>query len=351
MAATVKEVSTQEFSAFVALAINFNTSRLTARCVESLLVTGIQNILVLDNASHSEDVAHLRTVLGGYGAAVRLIESPHNHGFAAGSNLLIDLALQNPSMRFVLLLNNDAVALPSGMASMLRTALDESADLVGGRVLANSENDSDSPPLIDSLGIAIYRPLLASNRKTTEERFLGPTGGCAIYSRRLLEELKALHGYVFDPDFFCYAEDTDMCIRSRLLGYAASYVDTPVAMHDGQASSGGGFSDFVLYHGIRNSIWTVFKSIPMSTIVRHLSWLLVLHIGIVARHSLRGKGKVIWRLYLDAFRGLPKMWGKRRAIQNTRRIRTYRFNDFITPRFYEKSYLKAASRELFIWHR
>jgi GT2 family glycosyltransferase len=336
----------KEFDEFFALVINFNTSHLTVRCVDSLLASGIQHILVLDNASRSEEIAYLRAALGAYGALVQLIESAHNHGFAAGSNLLIEQALQNPAMRFALLLNNDAVALPLGMTAMLLTALAVSADLVGGRMLASPADDSGSTPIVDSLGIALYRPLLASNRKNTSERFLGPTGGCAIYSRRLLEALKTLHGDVFDPDFFCYAEDTDLCIRARLLGYAASYVDTPVALHDGQASSGGGFSDFVLYHGIRNSIWTVFKSIPTSIIVRYFPWFLLLHLGIVLRHSLRGKVKIVGRLYLDALRGLPKMWRKRKIIQKTYHIPAQRFNDFITPRFYETAYLKTAWREL-----
>ena len=340
-----------EFSNCVALVINYNTSRLTVRCVSSLLMTGLHNILVLDNASNTEDVSYLRDALTIHTTQVRLVESKHNHGFAAGSNLLIELAMQNEAFRFVLLLNNDAVGIPQGLSEMLRTAVSGSADLVGGRVLSFIEVDSDTPSLVDSLGITLYRPLLASNRKSTDERFLGPTGGCAIYSRRLLAELKALHGHVFDPDFFCYAEDTDLCIRARLLGYTSSYVDTPVAMHDGQASSGGGFSDFVLYHGIRNSIWVVLKSIPMSIIIRQLPWIVVLHLGIIFRHSLRGKGRVIWRLYRDALRGVQRMLGKRKIIQSTRRIPASGFNQFITQKFYESSFLKMALRELFFLRR
>ncbi len=334
------------FDDFVALVINFNTARLTVRCVDSLLTSGVRNIWVLDNASLPEDVAHLRASVGNYGDSVQLLESSHNLGFAAGSNRLIELALQNTGMRYVLLLNNDAVAIPVGMREMLRTAREAATDLVGGKMLTRPAEGDDTPPQVDSLGIALYRTLLASNRKNTDERFLGPTGGCAIYSRRLLEDLITLHSHVFDPDFFCYAEDTDLCIRARLLGYAAHYVDLPVALHDGQASSGGGFSDFVFYHGIRNSIWTIFKSLPLSILIRYFPWLLVLHLGIVVRHSLRGKGRVTWQLYRDAWRGLPKMWGKRKMTQNTRRISAHRFNDFITPRFYESAYLKRVWHEL-----
>lgn len=339
----------KEFSEVVALVINFNTSSLTIQCVDSLRETGIRNVLVLDNASHSEDVASLRAALGNHEPSAQLFESLQNLGFAAGSNFLIDQALKHPTTRFALLLNSDAVAIPSGMREMLRIALEDNLDLVGGKMLEAATRADRASSSVDSLGIAMYRPLLASNRKTMDEEFLGPTGGCAIYSRRLLEELKTLHGYAFDPTYFCYAEDTDLCIRARLLGATAGYADTAVAVHTGQASSGGGFSDFVLYHGIRNSIWTVAKSVPLNAIIRNLPWIILLHLGIVVRHSLRGKIKIIFRLYAHALRGMPEMLEKRKVVQTTRRISPDHFNRFITPKFYETGYLKNVLRELCFW--
>ena len=156
---------------------------------------------------------------------------------------------------------------------------------------------------------------------------------------------------MFDEDYFCYAEDTDVCIRSRLLGYSAEYVDMTAALHDGQASSGGGFSDFVLYHGIRNSIWTMVKSIPLRSILLNLPFIVALHLGIIIRHSLKGKVGVIVRLYVDTLRALPRMLNKRKVVQATRRIHSRDFNEFITPKFYESNFLKMAIRDLFRFAR
>lgn len=329
-----------------AAVINYNTAALTVRCVDSLLEAGIPHILVLDNASNVLDRDLLTERMLQRPPLVQTVFSDKNLGFAGGSNLLIDAILEDPSIRYVLLLNSDAVAVANGVQAMLRAISGSGCAMAGGRIVQDPREPQDGPAIIDSLGITIYRPLLASNRKSLDEIYLGPTGGCAVYARPLLEDLKRLHGYIFDPDYFCYAEDTDLCLRARLLGYQACYVDDVIAHHLGQASSGGGFNSFVLYHGIRNSIWTVLKSVPWSILLLCLPWVVLLHVAIVVSHTLQGEAGTVLRLYRDAIHGLPRMWRKRRTIQSTRRVPIRAIWHLITPRFYEEAYLRAAIRRL-----
>ena len=96
------------------------------------------------------------------------------------------------------------------------------------------------PAEVDTLGIAMYASLMPADRKSLDDTFIGPTGGCCMLTRALIERLKAVSGYCFDPRFFCYCEDTDMVLRAVLLGYRPIYLDQLVALHEGQASSGGG---------------------------------------------------------------------------------------------------------------
>lgn len=339
-----------------AAVINYNTATLTLRCVRSLIDAGFQRIWVLDNASVAADRAILRASLSAHAACCTLIESDTNLGFAAGSNMLIERMLAETVVTHVLLLNSDAVLATNGGAALCNAARQSGADLVGGRVhrleAAHGEINATTTDEVESRGIALYKTLLASNRKHDAEAFLGPTGGCALLSRRVLQSLQAAHGYVFDPDYFCYAEDTDLCIRAVLLGHGASYVDSVVAYHEGQASSGGGFSDFVYYHGIRNSVWTVIKSVPASVIAKNLHWMLLLHVGIVVRHALRGKFRLTAKLYFDAFRPLPRLLKKRRVIQASRqRTAPANLGKLITPWFYEPGYLRAAIRDLLSMRR
>ena len=327
----------------VAAVVNFNTAELTRRCVRSLLGSGVNAVLVLDNGSPPEDYGRLCAVEGVDG--VRILRSELNLGFAQGCNRLIDEALGMPGCERVLLVNSDAVVDSAGLAACLAEMQDGSHDLMGGRMLKPTVVGGSET--VDSLGISLYRSLLASNRKSIEDAYLGPTGGFALYSRRFLEEVKRLHGYVFDPSYFCYAEDTDLCVRARLLGCAVGYTDRVVAYHEGQASSTGDYNDFILYHGIRNSIWMAAKSIPFWILIAHLPWVLVLHAGIVIRHVRQGRWRTVLRLYRDAIARLPAVLAERSRVQSSRRVTLREFRRHIDRQFYERAFVRNALRQLF----
>ena len=329
----------------VAAVINYNTAELTAECVRSLLDTGVQRILVLDNGSANADFERLRSQTSQPQGRVRVIRSEENLGFAPGSNFLIEEALRDTRCRHVLLVNSDAVVDAKGLEACLQAMRDSRHDLMGGRML--KPPIEGQAPSVDSLGITLYKCLLASNRQSTADAYLGPTGGFAIYSRAFLEEVKQLHGHVFDPAFFCYAEDTDLCVRARLLRFSVGYCDQAVAYHAGQASTSGEYNDFILYHGIRNSIWMAAKSLPLSILLTHLPWVVLLHGGIVLRHALQGRWRTLWRLYRDALCGLPRVLRDRRLVQRSRRVSAAEFRSHIDRQFYERRFLEGAIGDLF----
>lgn len=325
--------------------VNHNTSMLTIECLHSVQqAEGVDDYstIVVDSGSEPAQLHALREGLSTLGSRFELQPIPDNVGFAAACNRAIERLLANPVVEQILLLNNDAVLEPGGLHTLLAFAREQvDAVMVGGRM-----HQFAAPDQVDSLGIAFYASVLASNRKTTRYRLLGPSGGLGLYSRQLLETLQDKQGYVFDERFFCYAEDTDLAFRALLLGYKPAYCDQLIALHHGQASSGGGFNDFVLYHGIRNSIWTASKCMPWPMLLVMSPLALVLHAAIIVRHLQRGKARVLWRLYRDALQGLPAMLRARRAIQRHRVITSWQMWQYVTPRFYDREYLRQAWRDL-----
>jgi GT2 family glycosyltransferase len=325
----------------IAIAIvNYRTATATLACLAALTDDDVQ-IHLLDNASCGDDADRLAAYAASQPRRVRFSVAENNLGFAGGTNRLLGDILAEPAVDAVLLLNSDTRPTRGFLAAM-RAQLDTASrtDMVAARLLdAKSGN-------VDSLGIALYRSTLASNRKRDDEVLLGPTGGCALLTRRLLEDLRATHGEWFDEGFFCYAEDTDLMVRARWLGYRPAYAADAVVHHEGSLSSGGPDNDFVLYHGIRNSLWWLIKDAPAGWLLRSLPWFVLLHGGICLRHLRRGRIRVLWRLYRDACKGIPAMLRKRRVISAARRVPVREFRNWVEPRFYERNYVQRAWREL-----
>jgi hypothetical protein len=333
-----------EYGAMIAiLLINHRTLIATTRCLAALMpaLPEQARVLVLDNGSGAAETAQLRQYAARYPGQMEILDSAINLGFAGGMNLLLGAALADRSIDQILMLNSDTEPQP-GFIPAMQACVDPASrtEMVAAQLRSLATGG------VDSLGITLYRSTLASNRKQEKQILLGPSGGCALFTRRLLEDLFAAHGEWFDESFFCYAEDTDLVLRARWLGYRPAYARDAIVYHAGSLSSGGPGSDFVLYHGIRNSLWWLIKDAPTGWLLRSTPWFLALHAGICLRHLRRGRGRVLWRLYRDAIKGMPAMRKKRAVISQLRRVPASDFAKCVEPSFYEPDYLRRAWREL-----
>jgi GT2 family glycosyltransferase len=136
----------------------------------------------------------------------------------------------------------------------------------------------------------------------------------ALYSRAAFLNVGG-----FDEDYFSYFEDVDLGFRLRLNGEKCLYAPQAVVHHVGSASTGKS-SDFSVYYGYRNMIWTFFKDMPIPLFWLCLPLHLVTLTFFVIYLSWRGQGKVILRAIFDAARGLPKVLAKRWQIQHSRKV-------------------------------
>ena len=325
------------------LVINYNTAPHTLRCLESIQQSKLLPdwVLVLDNASASDDYQYLlQNALPPQAGSLHIYRSETNLGFAQGSNVLIDSVLQNATCQRIMLLNNDAVAHPDMLGS-LDEVLDMAGDvagLAGGRM-----HKLAAPDEVDTLGIAIYSSLMPADRKTLDDIYVGPTGGCCMLTRQCVERLLALSGYCFDPRYFCYCEDLDLVLRTLLLGYHPVYLDKLLAWHEGQASSGGGYNPFIAYHGLRNTLWMHVKLFPSGLLWRYGIFLLLAHFLMVGRHTIAGRFSLMWRVYRDALRCAPEFFQERRQLAGQLKdsnVAKDAVIHLITRRFYRSGYLR-----------
>src|SRR5690606_15837500 len=83
-------------------------------------------------------------------------------------------------------------------------------------------------------------------------------------------------------------------------------------------TTGGASSDFCIYHGHRNLVWTYVKNMPPVLFYAFLPIHILMNLAIVLVMSIRGHRQIIVRSKLDAIRGLKAAWKQRRTIQKNR---------------------------------
>lgn len=295
--------------------VNWNGERFLARCLSALRAQTIppDEIILIDNASSDGSLAIIRCF-----PEVRIMALDSNTGFARGNNQAIAAAA--PTSTWIALLNPDAYAAPDWLETLLQAARTHPDYAVfGSRLL-----DATQPQQLDGDGDAYHvsglvwrighgSPVFSQSDQPRE--VFSACAAAALYRR---ETFNAVGG--FDEDYFCYVEDVDLGFRLRLAGHRCLHVPASIAHHQGSGTTGGQHSDFALYHGHRNLVWTFVKNMPGV-----LFWVLLpLHVALnlfsLAWFSLRGHGKVILRAKRDALRGLPAMWRKRQKEQKNRVI-------------------------------
>jgi GT2 family glycosyltransferase len=297
----------------VAIVVNFNGGAMLRDCVASLTAQTHRphRVLVVDNASTDGSVDGLEAAHEG----VTVIRSAVNLGFAAGNNRALAMA---GDCDWIALLNPDAVADPHWLERLLAgAARHPQAALLGCRMLADREGAR-----LDGVGDAYHVSGLpwrtghgepAAGRHLQDTEIFAPCAAAALYRTDLL---RALGG--FDEDFFCYVEDVDLGFRARLLGHRAWYVADAQVVHAGSGLVGR-HSDFQLYHGHRNLVWSFVRNMPWPLLLAYLPLHLLLTAVTLAVFARRGRAGVMLRAKRDALRGLPRCWAKRRATQATRR--------------------------------
>lgn len=303
------ETAVTDAPLFGVVVVHWNTPDLLISCLDQVLAQSraADRILVVDNASDQFDEPTLRARF----PTVAVLRLPTNRGFAGGANAgsaaLADcdwLAFVNPdafpdddwlaALHAATIRHPDAASFASLMHKVEPAdQLDGSGDIyhISGRVWRRGE----------------ACPAGAAPRD--DDEVFSACAGAGLYRH---DVFMALGG--FDERFFCYLEDVDLGFRLRLAGHRCLVVAAARVRHVGSAITVRG-SDFSVYHGHRNLIWTFVKNMPGPLLWALLPYHVLLNLGTLVLFSLRGPRRALWRAKVDALRGLPAMWRERRRVQ------------------------------------
>lgn len=297
------------------LLVTWNNSTHLAKCLDCLTAQTVKGfeIIIVDNGSSDGFIDKLENRWPELNLHILYLDS--NLGFAVANNIGARLA----HGKYLALLNADAFPKPDWLEQLLK-ATGDNPDFT---FFASRQIQANTPKLLDGTGDAYHVSGLAWRQNynhSVDENGAQPSevfSACAAASFYLRDDFLKIDG--FDEDFFSYFEDVDLSFRLRLAGGRCLYVPQAVVYHVGSASTGID-SDFSIYYGYRNLVWTFFKDMPT-----FLFWLyLPRHILMIVYKSavflIKRKRGIILKSQIDAFYALPTVLRKRKKIQQSRKV-------------------------------
>lgn len=320
----------------------WNSKPYISQCLDRLVSQTLNDfeVILLDNGSTdgaSDNLESYKSKLN-----LRLESLERNLGFSKANNLGSYLA----QGKWIILLNADAFPEPDWLENLIYIAdKNPQYNFFTSRQIQYTRAD-----LLDGAGDEYHVSGLAWRRYYNypekkygleQNEIFGACAAAAMYCR---EDFLEIGG--FDEDFFSYFEDVDLSFRLRLQGGKCLYVPQAIVHHVGSASTGK-ISDFVVYYGHRNLVWTYFKDMPFLLLCLFLPLHFIMNLYFLISFTIKGKGSTIFKAKIDAFLGLPDVIKKRKKIQKTRTVSTLEIYRLMSRGLFEPYFASRRRKQEF----
>ena len=229
------------------IVVSYNTREMTLECLRSIVAETTQveyEVLFIDNCSTdgSFDAVHDEF---GDDSRFHLVLADENLGFAGANNVLAESA----KGKYLLLLNPDTVVLDRAIEELLEFAEENPKNGIwGGKtIFADGSLNPTScwgpftlwSELCASFGLraafsrsTLFHPRGYGSWQRDSVREVGVVTGCFFLMK--LKDWNRFGG--FDPEFFMYGEETDLCMRAIKRGMKPVITPTATIIHYGGAS-------------------------------------------------------------------------------------------------------------------
>ena len=193
--------------------VSLGATELLAACLRTLprACEGLNwRLTVVDNSPAGQD---LSAALAGVPSAA-VIRSVGRRGFGANHNLVLARALADERARYVLVLNDDTELDPGAVATLVRQA---DRNPQAGALCPLIRDDRGCPEPSRLPWPSIVQQVLGAafpGRAPGDGAGGWLNGACLLLRAAAVREVGP-----FDPAFFLFFEDTDLCLRLRRAGW------------------------------------------------------------------------------------------------------------------------------------
>lgn len=315
--------------------VTWNHETFIADCLKSIYQQSWPNfsVIIVDNASIDETLPliekseYLPTIL----------RNPQNLGFAHGHNQAYALAKKQNAQ--ALLVVNPDIELTPDFIEKIMTGFDNqlSAGSFAGKLFSSRSRETNSPQIIDSVGLKIKKSLQIVDRGadtedrgqfSRQEEIFGVSGALALYRLSALNDIE-IDGKIFDEKFFAYKEDADLACRLQLRGWKCVYIPTAEAYHYRRVHQSKSF--FTMFKERKERPWLIkklsylnqfrliIKDLPVINIIRYFPWLF-LHEILKFSYLAIFETRLIftpWQIISD----LPRLLKTRRVIFKNAKVK------------------------------
>ncbi|MEX2192367.1 MAG: glycosyltransferase family 2 protein [Nitrosarchaeum sp.] len=272
-------------------------------------------VIVVDNNSTDDSVKLLKS-LNEKIIHLNIFLNKKNEGYCGGCNE----GIKHASGEYFLFLSQDRIMNNDWIEKIVKMMnQDEKIGCIVGKVIRDGASSPEYGHSYD-----VFGAVLINGTPDESKLFFG--GGTVLIRKKTIDQVGG-----FDPEFFIYQEDVDICWRIRLAGYHIKIEKNAVCQN-----RGGGISDtfydnrkynisfdselinmplYKFYYSQRNRIRTLLKNYSFVNVLKRLPAVIILILlrGIFMSISTR-KGSY----FLAVFRGF--WWNITHAV-NTMKIR------------------------------
>jgi GT2 family glycosyltransferase len=293
--------------------VNWNSGQYLNKCLQSIRdqTFPATRVLVVDNASTDGSMDDLEQKFRDW----EFIRLERNTGFASANNLAVN---QVNDCDWIAFLNPDAFARSDWLEKLVQ-AVEGFPDvkMFGSHMLGYDNGLIDGTGDIYHVsGVAWRRDYGMKTSRVNREagEIFSPCAAASLISREVFLEVEG-----FDEHFYCYNEDVDLSFRLRLIGHRCIYVPDAVVEHVGSGTTSR-YSDFAVYYGQRNLVWSYFRNMPGLWFWVYLPQHILFSLIALIWFSLKGKGVPVFKARLDALKGLPRVLKLRKKTQNSKTV-------------------------------
>ena len=299
--------------------LNYNGIRFIERCLTSILETDYPNfeIILVDNGS-TDGSLEIASRLFSKNQRVRIITNERNLGFAEGNNI----GYRNSRGQIIVFLNVYTEVDRNWLRELVRI-LNTEEGIGAAQCKLISMRDRKE---IDSVGfdydyLGYVYPRSQTRRGDSfnqVEELFSADGAAMAVKRKVLKEL-SLADEPFDPEYFCYYEETDLCWRIRLRGYKILFAPNSIVYHyRGYARPKEKMPPHLVFHYLKNHLSTLIKNYNILNLVKCIPVLVALEIGralsVLSSEPQSANGRlkaVVWPI-----KNLSRLWRRRIIVQH-----------------------------------